>query len=138
MHHQRISTGEPVVWACSFTVVKGAVDVPDFVLPHRVILSLMLQQMIFPSEPVLAFSRTIFDGAIDVLDSAVRGIHVSIDVGFAREGRSTAWPLARDYFPSGAAATASASASCSVLRSFIAMKVRSATPVLICNLIHAC
>ena len=55
----------------------------------------MLQQMIFPSEPVLACSRTILDGAIDVLDS-VHGAYMSVDVGFAREGRRAASPFAGD------------------------------------------
>ena len=62
-------------------------------------LSLMFQQMVFISEPVLAFSITTFNGTIDVLlEDVVCAVDMFVDlgVGFDCEGRSTAAPIAPD------------------------------------------
>lgn len=60
---------------------------------HRVVASLMFEEMVFACEAIVALAGTVVHIAVNKLDLVSRR-EVTSDICFARESRNTAFPFA--------------------------------------------
>jgi hypothetical protein len=62
------------------------------------IASIMLQKMVFSGKPILPLAGTAAYVAVNVLEINMSRCDVTVEIGFARESRCAACPIARYSF----------------------------------------